>query len=863
MEAELRPPPVPGREVPTTVQAQSVAVPHSGGRTSQGLDLGELEAAVAADPSCQASSSTTDVRTGKKTHTSIRKWVENIAQKRLDKQWGKALFRAGVPFNFVRQEETKALHDLYMELGAQKAKAQMTKFDTLRTIVLDAIFDEVKQTVQPIVDNWDMSGCTLITDGCTDIKFRLVLNFIGGGEGGAVLMKVVDAVVKVMRPVSEMLRRMDMDGTTPSQLWRFGDMLCARLENIDGMTREQLQALFALVDDGCKMMRQPAHAAHFLLHPTRRDPRWLLDMDSPLVQNAIKFFLSQLGGDRWGYLQSHLDVWQSLWTFHCEPPKEQAMKEPMWDEFGKGDGSLTRKTASQWWAAYGGKHKKLQKIATRVTAMWSTATPAERNWSSLDLVQTKRRNNLSIESVEILVYIHWNMQLSVVRRGLKCGFLDMWGTCFDDPEPPSAKDPAVLPGPLEGTEEEDARQAKLRKAPKGRIPKGWDTDDTSDSESSDEELIWSGKGENGGRRSQPARDAKGKATMVEESDVDNDELGEEEEEEEEDPDDPDFKLHPPGLDDDSEPDMGDRTRSTPPIDTTHAKSLSNLSFVMPALCPSRADTLVNDDADRAAARSLTERDHSIVQQRIEQDNARRVAVPPPSRLNRATAATKTGVAAAATSIAAEAVAADALVEAPKARGSVALAAAAGLAAAAPDAHVQVSAAVPDAPVEVREAAGLTAPAAAGGVAAIVAGAAAAATGTAATARAAVAVAGTPIVTAAPPGVAAATKSATPASATGAEEQAEAKQLKKDQQQMPQLEERQMPRQGHDQQLPQLKEQQMPQQHQQAEQEDYQNWQQEQKQDLEQEKQQQQSEKHEELQLQQRQYTERTAEPARQ
>ncbi|GBG86113.1 hypothetical protein CBR_g41016 [Chara braunii] len=188
MEAQLRPPPVPvpGREAPTTTQGHSAAVPDPGGRASQGLDAEQSEAVVAAYPSCQASSSTTTARTGKTTQTSIRKWAENTAQKR------KALFRAGVPLNFVRQEETKALHDLYMELGPQKVKTRMTSFDTIRTIVLDAICDEVKQTVRPVMDKWDMSGCTLITDGCTDIKFRPVLNFIGGGEGGAVLMKVVD-----------------------------------------------------------------------------------------------------------------------------------------------------------------------------------------------------------------------------------------------------------------------------------------------------------------------------------------------------------------------------------------------------------------------------------------------------------------------------------------------------------------------------------------------------------------------------------------------------------------------------------------------------------------------------------------------
>ncbi|GBG91646.1 hypothetical protein CBR_g52681 [Chara braunii] len=186
MKSLIRPPPVPGRE-------DSAVVSNAATHTSVERNKKAIEddpVGAVAGPSCEAS--TTVAKSGKKTQTSIRKWAENTAQKRMDLQWGRALCRSRVPFNFARQDETKALHDLYMELGAQKAKTQMTSFETMRTTVLDALYDEVKLTMQPIMDKMDISGCTLITDGCTDRKFRPVLNFIAVGDGGAVLVKVVD-----------------------------------------------------------------------------------------------------------------------------------------------------------------------------------------------------------------------------------------------------------------------------------------------------------------------------------------------------------------------------------------------------------------------------------------------------------------------------------------------------------------------------------------------------------------------------------------------------------------------------------------------------------------------------------------------
>ncbi|GBG78796.1 hypothetical protein CBR_g28019 [Chara braunii] len=456
IKQDLRPPPASAREVRGTKDDIE-------GGTKDG------EAITHVTPSCAGSSSA--AKSGKTKQTSIRRWTENTAQKKLDMQWGRALFGSGVPFNFVRVDESRALHDLYMELGAAKAKVDMPTFDTLRTVVLDAVYEEVvdmshrKTNAAAIAKLWEevikeigvhrvnaictgnagvnkrvarilsqstdpdiakipwvpcaahtlslllkdmvklpwvskivkrakmmvkfiknhhrtvslFSACsleerkTLIMP--TEVRFAStfeMLNRLHDRRG--VLEEMMERgwknihwssrklrdkadkiyhtvrssrwweevyqIVLAMRPVNELLRRMDRDGVAPSSLWGFGEMLQSCLRSIRGITLQQEKEIMKIVDDRCKMMRQPVHVANFLLSPTRRDPRWVLDKNTPLVHNAIKHFLSQLGGERWGSQQNHLDVWQSLWAFHQKPPKDLCHKEPMRDTFGVADSSF-------------------------------------------------------------------------------------------------------------------------------------------------------------------------------------------------------------------------------------------------------------------------------------------------------------------------------------------------------------------------------------------------------------------------------------------------------------------------------------------------------------------------------------------
>ncbi|KAI3869210.1 hypothetical protein MKX03_021436, partial [Papaver bracteatum] len=61
-----------------------------------------------------------------------------------------------------------------------------------------------------------------------------------------------------------------------------------------------------------------------------------------------------------------------------------------------------------WWEANGGFVPLLRRVAIRLLSQPCSASACERNWSAFDAAQTKKRNRLSAEMLEDLVYIRMN-----------------------------------------------------------------------------------------------------------------------------------------------------------------------------------------------------------------------------------------------------------------------------------------------------------------------------------------------------------------------------------------------------------------------------------------------------------------------
>ncbi|GBG82211.1 hypothetical protein CBR_g34493 [Chara braunii] len=110
----------------------------------------------------------------------------------------------------------------------------------------------------------------------------------------------VKRIVDIMRPIFQLLKRMDTEGTPPTNLVDYDDMIAncngRKLMNVV-LTKKDREDVIEKVCNRVLMMRQPIHAAAFVLDPQRTNERWLFDQNSPVMQNAMRFFLRLIGGE--------------------------------------------------------------------------------------------------------------------------------------------------------------------------------------------------------------------------------------------------------------------------------------------------------------------------------------------------------------------------------------------------------------------------------------------------------------------------------------------------------------------------------------------------------------------------------------
>ncbi|KAJ9698985.1 hypothetical protein PVL29_007853 [Vitis rotundifolia] len=184
--------------------------------------------------------------------------------------------------------------------------------------------------------------------------------------------------------------------------------LVSILREVDSEERPAMGYIYELMDSAKEKIAFNCRGVERKYGPIWRkiDARWTPQLHRPL--HAAGYYLNpQL---RYGDKFSNADeVRKGL--FECMD-RMLNYQEPM-GEFGSriAIDSRTLRSPTSWWMCFGGSTPELQKFAIRVLSLTCSASGCERNWSTFELIHTKKRNRLERQRLNALVYVRYNTRL--------------------------------------------------------------------------------------------------------------------------------------------------------------------------------------------------------------------------------------------------------------------------------------------------------------------------------------------------------------------------------------------------------------------------------------------------------------------
>ncbi|XP_059075804.1 uncharacterized protein LOC131043866 [Cryptomeria japonica] len=202
-------------------------------------------------------------------------------------------------------------------------------------------------------------------------------------------------IVQVTEPLVVLLRVVDGEKPTVGYIYEGMDRAKEAIRSIYAGVEDKYRPIWDIIDRRWhNQLHRPIHAAAYYLNPSFR---FRADF------KADEEVLSEL-----------YSVVQRMVTDTTSTLLEM-------DAFNNASGAIfasqlckegrTKLQPDRWWQMFGPSTPNLQKIAIRILSQPCSASGCEHNWSMFEHIHSKRRNRLSVERLNDLVFVHYNLRL--------------------------------------------------------------------------------------------------------------------------------------------------------------------------------------------------------------------------------------------------------------------------------------------------------------------------------------------------------------------------------------------------------------------------------------------------------------------
>ncbi|CAO2038512.1 unnamed protein product, partial [Urochloa humidicola] len=228
-------------------------------------------------------------------------------------------------------------------------------------------------------------------------------------NGVALCLRVFEPLVKVLRMVDSDIK--------PSMAFLYGEIVKAKeqikvaIRNIDKPVNLALyNNVIEIIDNKMKdRLDSPLHLAAYLMNPY-------------YSYNDESVFTSEQVMD--GFITT-------VETFyHGDYDKQSKVLNEELHKFRDKQGHFGKPVAkagctnydfspANWWGSYGTQVPTLQRMAIRILSLTSSSSGCERNWSCFEDIHTKKRNKLTCERLNQLVFVQYNNRMNGKKNKAK------------------------------------------------------------------------------------------------------------------------------------------------------------------------------------------------------------------------------------------------------------------------------------------------------------------------------------------------------------------------------------------------------------------------------------------------------------
>uniref|UniRef100_K3ZM33 HAT C-terminal dimerisation domain-containing protein n=1 Tax=Setaria italica TaxID=4555 RepID=K3ZM33_SETIT len=207
--------------------------------------------------------------------------------------------------------------------------------------------------------------------------------------------------VIVFEPLVKVLCLVDGD-VKPSMGFLYGELLKVNREIKEayGNVQSRYNEVIAIIDKKMKgRLDSPLHLTTYLLNPYYSYGNLSIFDKATITEGFIS----------------------CVETFYHHDEKQDEAVNTELKKFQNREGNFNKKLArscekidynpASWWRLYETEAPALQKLATRILSLTSSSSGCEGNWSTFEMIHTKKRNRLTTTRLNKLVFVQFNSKL--------------------------------------------------------------------------------------------------------------------------------------------------------------------------------------------------------------------------------------------------------------------------------------------------------------------------------------------------------------------------------------------------------------------------------------------------------------------